>query len=60
MKIGVRLVVIISVLNIIGIGILAGVILAAHADPGRIGKDMRQSETDTFGSFDDQLLLRSF
>jgi methyl-accepting chemotaxis protein len=24
-------------------------IVAAHTDPGRIGKDMRQSETDTFG-----------
>jgi methyl-accepting chemotaxis protein len=28
-----------------------GGIVAAHTDPGRIGKDMRQSETDTFGSF---------
>ncbi|MDR2499852.1 MAG: cache domain-containing protein, partial [Treponema sp.] len=28
-----------------------GGIVAAHTDPSRIGKDMRQSERDTFGSF---------
>jgi methyl-accepting chemotaxis protein len=33
-----------------------GGIVAAHADPGRIGKDMRQSETDTFGSFLDTVI----
>jgi methyl-accepting chemotaxis protein len=27
----------------------SGGIVAAHTDPARIGKDMRQSETDTFG-----------
>jgi methyl-accepting chemotaxis protein len=29
----------------------SGGIVAAHTDPARIGKDMRQSEQDTFGSF---------
>jgi methyl-accepting chemotaxis protein len=28
-----------------------GGIVAAHADPDRVGKDMRQTEADTFGSF---------
>jgi methyl-accepting chemotaxis protein len=29
----------------------SGGIVAAHRDPSRIGKDMRESEIDTFGSF---------
>ncbi|MDR0723153.1 MAG: methyl-accepting chemotaxis protein [Treponema sp.] len=34
----------------------AGGIIVAHSDPSRLGKDMRQSESDTFGPFLDTMV----
>jgi methyl-accepting chemotaxis protein len=34
----------------------SGGIVAAHSDPGRLGKNMRESETDTFGPFLDTMV----